>query len=316
MALYAFHSKIPIPLAIKAKLHANDWDEWRDTQEKVQCHLPPMRKCQLSTFFLSTFNHFSFLFTIELKHNYTTPIPFQVHGLSFLNYYYMSVFLCVNVCICMHLPVYVWLHINMQCWIRFVVLLHDSLQLTILDWMTIQVVILGEAYFSHSWQCLVFYSSSPCGGAPSDVPHPHWPAIWGCYRGQVFFRPDLEGLSQVDTDDVMKMATVWLRGLRLMQVVKCLLLNIPRNFASVIADPSVSFHMPQLSSTPPHVTLLFPCEEHLVSTYYVPGFCCPRKMGGNNHMSDFDSLSVSEVPEKNPYLFPPNAGTVTQKSII
>lgn len=29
-------------------------------------------------------------------------------------------------------------------------------------------------------------------------------------------------------------------------------------------------------------------------------------------MSDFDSLAVSEVPEKNP----PNAGTVTQKSIL
>lgn len=189
----------------------------------------------------------------------------------------MFVSLCINVCICKHLPVHVWLHINIQCGIHLVFLLHNILQLTILDWMTIQVAILGEDYFSLSWQFLVFYSSSPRDRAPSDVPHPHWPANWGCNRDQVFFRPDLDGLSQVDTDDLMKMATVWLRGLHLMQETKCLLLNIPRNF--------VSFHMPQLSSIPPHVTLLFPCEEHLVSTYYVPRFCCPRKMRGNNHMS-------------------------------
>lgn len=172
----------------------------------------------------------TFLFKIELKHNYITPIPFQIHGLSFFNYYYyyyyMFVSLRINVCICKHLPVHVWLHINIQCGIHLVFLLHNILQLTILDWMTIQVAILGEDYFSLSWQFLVFYSSSPRGRAPSDVPHPHWPANWGCNRDQVFFRPDLDGLSQVDTDDLMKMATVWLRGLHLMQETKCLLLNI------------------------------------------------------------------------------------------
>lgn len=143
-------SKIPIPLAIKGKLYTNDWDEWRDTQEKVWCHLPSMRKCQLSTFFLSTFNHFSFLFKIELNCNYITPIPFQIHGLSFFNhyYYYMSVSLCINICICMHLFVHVWLQINMQRWICLVLLLHNTLQLTILDWMIIEVVVLGEHYFS------------------------------------------------------------------------------------------------------------------------------------------------------------------------
>lgn len=72
-------------------------------------------------------------------------------------------------------------------------------------------VILGEDYFSLSWQFLVFYSSSPRGGAPSDGPHPKWPANWGWYRVQVFFRPGLDGLSQVETDDLMKMATVCLR---------------------------------------------------------------------------------------------------------
>lgn len=46
---------------------------------------------------------------------------------------------------------------------------------------------------------------------------------------------------------------------------------------------SVSFHMPHLSSIPLHVTFLFPREEHLVSTYCVPWFCCPRKIRSNNH---------------------------------